>query len=106
MNSISFLGVNAAAWMNLGGQSWELSELDGYETPIKDGQLHDVVSGDLNQDGAVDGSDQSSLHSVLSSFIIGQYDVHDLTGDGFVDQKDLRLIRNNVPLNNTVQRPH
>jgi len=54
MNSISFLGVNAAAWMKLGGQTWELSELDGYETPIKDGQLHDIISGDLNQDGRKD----------------------------------------------------
>jgi len=53
-NSISFLGVNAAAWMTLSGQTWELAELDGYETPIKDGQLHDVVSGDLNQDGRKD----------------------------------------------------
>jgi hypothetical protein len=53
-NSISFLGLNAAAWMTLNGQTWELAELDGYETPIKDGQLHDVVSGDLNQDGRKD----------------------------------------------------
>src|ERR1041384_3476841 len=53
-NSISLFGVNAAAWMVLGGQTWELSELDGYESPIKDGQLHDVVSGDLNQDGRKD----------------------------------------------------
>jgi len=28
--------------------------LDGYETPIKDGYLNDVVSGDLNQDGRKD----------------------------------------------------
>src|SRR5207245_9849556 len=34
--------------------TWEFSELDGYETPIKDGHLHDVVSGDLNQDGRKD----------------------------------------------------
>ena len=53
-NSVSFLGVNAAAWMVLGGKTWELSELDGYETPIKDGQLHDIISGDLNQDGRKD----------------------------------------------------
>jgi len=36
--------------MPLSGEVWDLVELDGYETPIKDGQLHDVVSGDLNQD--------------------------------------------------------
>jgi len=53
-NSLSFLGVNATAWMTLSGQIWDFAELDGYETPIKDGQLHDVVSGDLNQDGRKD----------------------------------------------------
>jgi hypothetical protein len=53
-NSVAFLGVNAVAWMSLSGETWDLAELDGYETPIKDGQLHDVVSGDLNQDGRKD----------------------------------------------------
>ena len=37
--------------MNFKGKVWDLLELDGYETPIKDGRLHDVVSGDLNNDG-------------------------------------------------------
>ena len=53
-NSLAFLGLNAVAWMALDGQTWELTELDGYETPIKDGHLHDVISGDLNQDGRKD----------------------------------------------------
>ena len=48
-NSVAFMGVNAVAWMALSGDTWDFVELDGYETPIKDGQLHDVVSGDLNQ---------------------------------------------------------
>jgi len=38
----------------LSGDVWEFTELDGYETPIKDGYLHDVVSGDLNSDGKKD----------------------------------------------------
>jgi len=54
VNCIAFIGPNAVAWMPLGGDVWDLVELDGYETPIKDGQLHDVVSGDLNQDGRRD----------------------------------------------------
>jgi hypothetical protein len=53
-NGVTFLGVNTVAWMPLGGESWELTELDGYETPIKDGYLNDVVSGDLNNDGRKD----------------------------------------------------
>jgi hypothetical protein len=40
--------------MALSGESWEFKELDGYETPIKDGHLHDVVSGDLDQDNRKD----------------------------------------------------
>ncbi|MGI8964960.1 MAG: FG-GAP repeat domain-containing protein [Limisphaerales bacterium] len=49
-NSLAFLGVNAVAWMSLTGPIWEFSELDGYETPIKDARLNDVMSGDLNND--------------------------------------------------------
>jgi len=53
-NSVAFLGANGVAWKRFSGPVWELSELDGYETPIKDGYLHDVISGDLNQDGRRD----------------------------------------------------
>lgn len=53
-NAVAFLGLNAAAWLPLANQTWQLSELDGYETPIRDGRLNDVVSGDLNQDGRKD----------------------------------------------------
>lgn len=49
-NSIAFLGINSVAWMKLSGQTWEFTELDGYETPIKDARLNDVISGDLNND--------------------------------------------------------
>jgi hypothetical protein len=54
IRSVGFMGLNAVAWMSLGGETWDLIELDGYETPIKDGRLNDVVSGDLNQDGRKD----------------------------------------------------
>ena len=49
-NSVGFIGANAVAWIALTGETWQFTELDGYETPIKDGHLHDVVSGDLDQD--------------------------------------------------------
>jgi hypothetical protein len=51
------LGVgktNAVACLPLDGQLWDLTELDGYETPIKDGHLNDVVTGDLDNDGRKD----------------------------------------------------
>ena len=53
-NSVSLIGLNSVAWLPLSGKTWELEELDGYETPIKDGFLHDVIPGDLNQDGRRD----------------------------------------------------
>jgi hypothetical protein len=52
--AVAFIGLNAVAWLPLGGETWDMVELDGFETPIKDGRLNDVVSGDLNQDGRKD----------------------------------------------------
>jgi hypothetical protein len=53
-NSIALLGVNAVGTLATSGKVWELSELDSYETPIKDGHLTDIVAGDLNNDGRKD----------------------------------------------------
>jgi len=53
-NTVGFFGLNNIAWMPLQGDVWQLTELDGYETPIKDGHLGDVTSGDLNNDGRKD----------------------------------------------------
>jgi hypothetical protein len=53
-NSVAFLGTVAAGWLALEGEAWDFTELDGYETPIKDARLTDVVCGDLNQDGRKD----------------------------------------------------
>jgi hypothetical protein len=54
LNAVAFLGLNAVGCQSLDGKVWELTELDGYESPIKDGRLNDVVSGDLNSDGRKD----------------------------------------------------
>ncbi len=53
-NAVTFLGLNAVACLPLDGQVWDLIELDGYETPIKNGHLNDVVTGDLDNDGRKD----------------------------------------------------
>jgi len=53
-NAVGFFGLSTAAWLPLHGDVWELTDLDGYETPIKDGHLGDVTSGDLNNDGRKD----------------------------------------------------
>lgn len=51
VQSIAFLGQNSVAWMPLSGDDWNLVALDGYDTPIKDGYLNDVTTGDLDNDG-------------------------------------------------------
>ncbi len=50
-SAVAFIGKDAVAWMPLQGKVWELTSLDGYETPIKDGRLNDVIAGDLDNDG-------------------------------------------------------
>jgi hypothetical protein len=54
VQSVAFLGQNAVAWLPLAGDVWELKTLDGYDTPIKDGYLNDVVAGDLDNSGRKD----------------------------------------------------
>ena len=49
--SIAFLGQNSVAWMPLAGDNWKFVPLDGYDTPIKDGYLNDVTTGDLENNG-------------------------------------------------------
>jgi hypothetical protein len=54
LNCVGVLGQNAVAWQALHGDVWDIAELDSYETPIKDGYLNDVATGDLNNDGRKD----------------------------------------------------
>ncbi len=53
-NAVAFLSSGLVGWMNLHGEVWDSVELDGYETPVKDGSLNKVVAGDLNHDGTKD----------------------------------------------------
>ncbi len=54
LNSVAFMGKQAVAWMPLGGDVWDYTKLDSYETSIKDGHLNDVVTGDLKHTGRKD----------------------------------------------------
>jgi len=54
VSSVAFFGQNTVAWLALAGDKWEFTALDGYETPIKDGFLNDVVAGDLTGNGRKD----------------------------------------------------
>ena len=68
--AVGLIGMNAVAWLPLQGDAWELSDLDGYETPIKDGRLNDVVSGDLNNDGRKDLVFLETAHNYLDLVIL------------------------------------
>jgi len=54
LNALALAGLNAVGCFLLQGDVWNLTELDGYESPIRDGRLTDVVSGDLDNDGRKD----------------------------------------------------
>ena len=54
VQSVGFFGQNAVAWMPLAGDVWDFTTLDGYDTPIKDGYLNDVIAGDLTGSGRKD----------------------------------------------------
>jgi hypothetical protein len=45
--SVAFLSQNAVGWQSLAGDVWQLTKLDDYDTPIKDGYLNDLIAGDL-----------------------------------------------------------
>ncbi len=49
--TMTLLGAESVAWMHFQGKLWQYKTLDGYETPIQDARLRDVISGDLNDDG-------------------------------------------------------
>lgn len=52
--SLGFGGLNSAAWWTTGRTPWRIHELADYETPVQNGRLTDVVTGDLNGDGRRD----------------------------------------------------
>lgn len=53
-DTLALLGTTAVATLPLCGDVWQLSELDSYETSIKDGRLTDVVAGSFTKNGRKD----------------------------------------------------
>jgi len=70
-----------------------------------EGNVYGIYSGDVNRDGALDSSDKLSVQIAVPSFTKGMYDTNDVTGDGFVDESDYRVLENNAPLGVTVSHP-
>ena len=54
-----------------------------------------IYSGDVNQDGIIDGSDISDVENDASTALSG-YVPSDVTGDDFVDASDVSVVENNA----------
>lgn len=70
---------------------------------LKDGRFC-IYSGDVNQDGIVDGADASIGNNDAYNFITG-YVPSDVNGDSIVDGSDLAIIDNNAYNFVTVEKP-
>jgi len=80
---------------------------DGQNPPMKfmeDG-VYAFYSGDINQDGAIDGFDLQLTENDASNFYFG-YNNSDCTGDGSSDGFDLQIIENNCSLFLFKARPY
>lgn len=76
---------------------------DGINLPMQlvdniNGQnIYAIYSGDINQDGTVDGGDMLMAYNDAIDFAFG-YNATDLTGDGATDGSDMAIIFNNSNL--------
>jgi len=60
----------------------------------KNYSLPNIYSGDVNQDGVVDASDNGLINNAAANFVSGYVNT-DLNGDNFVDATDLGIADNN-----------
>ncbi|MEO8211524.1 MAG: dockerin type I domain-containing protein, partial [bacterium] len=63
-----------------------------------------IYSGDVNQDGVIDGSDAAIIDNDAYNFITG-YVESDVNGDGIVDGSDAIIVDNNIRRFVSVIRP-
>ena len=68
------------------------------------GSKYCIFSGDVTQDGVIDGSDLGMIDNDAFNFVSG-YVIADLNGDNFVDATDLAINDNNAFQFVIVKRP-
>jgi hypothetical protein len=83
--TLSFIGVAANAQNNAYGDN---------QKEVEPG-VFAIYSGDVNQDGLVDVSDQGIVDNDIFNFAVG-YLNSDLNGDSVVDVSDQGILDNNV----------
>lgn len=94
-------------WMKSGVSSYDFtvsaSAAFGNNEVLKGGR-YCAYSGDVNQDGVIDGADGSIADNDAANFISG-YVNSDVNGDDIVDGSDLSIIDNNAANFISVARP-
>lgn len=94
-------------WSKSGGDHFtrDFSE-DSYDFTISSNQAYGnnlklkgdqycIISGDIVQDGFIDGSDMLALDNSTYTFASGRFLPSDLNGDGFTDAADMQIAYNN-----------
>ncbi len=59
------------------------------------GSSYCIISGDVNGDGIVDGSDLLMIDNDLYNYVTGRFVITDLNGDEYVDAADMQIADNN-----------
>jgi hypothetical protein len=73
------------------GYAYSYNQVKVRNSPVR----YAFYSGDVNQDGTVDGSDLSMIDNAVANFLSG-FVKEDLTGDDFVDATDFAFADNNA----------
>lgn len=79
---------------------------DGFNLPMKEMEpgVWAIYSGDVNQDGAIDGLDMNIVELDASNFEFG-YNPSDINGDGATDGLDMNILEFNATLFLFVAKP-
>ncbi len=92
---ITFASITAYNFSTASTQAYD----DAVNLPMKEVEpgIWSLYSGDINQDGTVDGQDANYVDNDATNFAFG-YNTSDLNGDGGTDGQDANYIDNNSQL--------
>lgn len=101
-------------WSKDGGEALDENFLNEYDfrssgnsfgdNQYDNGKFKLMYSGDVNQDGSIDGTDYSAVDNDILNFVTGDV-ATDLNGDGMVDGTDLVIANENADKFITVKAP-
>jgi len=101
----SMSGQSMAGGGVLNIYDFTLSQSNAYgNNMVLKGTRYCIFSGDVNQDGVIDGADLALIDNDVSNFVSG-YVSTDVNGDQVIDGSDLSIADNNVSNFISVQAP-